>query len=307
MSTPNPLVPHEGERWFTADAPWWRAVCARFDHVAGRLAAGQPSRTFAAAARLGRIAQRVHACGPRPEEVGAIFPAMTPRDRCRTARQIAAQRVRNRAAIALVHQGGLAHLEASVDEGAGTLQALAQLPQPTVLVTWHVGAMYGIGAALRRAGLSALILRGLPLDTSRDRTRALWQAIHHLRDGKIVVAMLDGPGGVSTAPVPCLGRRIVFRRGPFLLAKTTGAQLVPIVTSWERKQRIGVTLGDPLAAHVGDSRAEDSVEHAQAAEAGRWLERYLAGAPDQMWLYTLRNFLSAPHLDRTPPRESERG
>lgn len=296
MSAVNPLAATNQDLWFDAGSVW-RQRCRRwYDRVTVPLLMHNPAMGIRGLGVVGRVAHRLGLQGPDPRTVAELFVAL-PRDRIREiAWQSAVLRLRNRASLALVHRWGIEPLARLVtDQSALLPPALAEL-DGVVLVVYHVGAHFGVAAALRRWGLSAFVLPGMPLDDWQLRARALKQAIEVVRAGHPVMAAIDGPGGVSTEPVDCLGRRIVLRRGPIMLACVTGAPLLPIVARWSTDGTIAICVGEPLTPLRGGDRAAS--ERALAQAASGWFDRHLRMYPEDIWPYTLRNLLGAPEAAR---------
>jgi len=294
MPSTNPLLRVDDDRWFEADPRWWRAVCGSFDRVVRGVAAIDGPRTIRVSGLLGQLARRAGLQGPSAAEVRRLFPFLTPPRASAAAREIAALRVRNRVVLALVLGGHIDRLAAGIRSVSGIefLHDAVRSRRPALFVEWHIGAVFGITATLHREGLDALVLRNLPVQTAAERTRALGEALDSLRRGRPVVTLLDAPGGSSTGEVVCLDRRIVFRRGPFMLARVTGAPMYPVTSRWERDGRRTVLFHPPLEAPAGVSAA--AFEEALAARAAAWLDGYLRDAPEQIWPFTLYNFLAAP-------------
>lgn len=304
MAGVNPLLADAPERWFEPRPRWWEALCHAYDRVMLGVAWSDPARGLRIAGQLGRLAHRFRFHGPSPREVGELFETWPTASLSAVARAIASLHFKNRAIIALVHGAGPLHVASLIDSPeAAALRQLVARKKPALLVTWHVGAMYGISVALKRMGVPALNLRNLPFQTPEDRTRSLWRALDELRRGGIMVAVLDGPGGTSTGEVSCLGRRIVFRRGPFMLAGATGAPLIPIVPTWDSDAHIRVRLYPPLTPHAVGQGSGRASENRLASDAARWLERYLQAAPQETWLSTLRSFLNAPRAGEREDRK----
>lgn len=294
----NPLIPSDHDRWFdTRPSSWWKTASDGYDRLALRLTARHPQAGIRALTLLGHLANRCALHGPSPGELAALYGPLPPRLLARIGRDIAALRFKNRAAIAMVHRAGVEHL-ARLVRSPGTVR-LGQIhagKRPALLLAWHVGAMFGVRAALQRANVPALTLRNLPLESTNARAGALKRAVDHLRAGGLVVAVPDGPGGTNTDEVECLGRRIVLRRGPFMLARMTGAPIIPIVAAWEPDGSISVRVDPPLDRPSSPSDAAVSFDHELAGGAARWLEAYLRAEPQEIWLWTLRNFLEAPRV-----------
>jgi hypothetical protein len=290
----NPLIESADDRWLEPRPVWWEHLRQSYDHSAAALTRLHLSGTVRAVDALGRLARRVGVHGPSPREVAALFEWLPPDRLAGIARDIAALRFKNRLAIALVNRGGTARLSELV-RPRGERPSAAQLDRDgsRIIATWHVGAIFGIRAAMHRIGRRALTLRDLPLEDSSRRTRALKEAVDHLRAGGLVIAMLDGPGGTSTGRVECLGRSVAFRRGPFALARITRAPLVPVVCTWTRRMDLELRVSPPLQPPVMSDPAPIAFEDELASSAARWLDVYLRAEPQEIWLSTLRNFLGA--------------
>jgi lauroyl/myristoyl acyltransferase len=224
----------------------------------------------------------------------ALFPALERARATQVVNQIASRHFRNRAAIALVGHEGLAALAALVDRHSESEPPVVARPERgLILVAFHIGAHFGVGAALHRWGTPVLTLRDLPLGDADSRARTLKLAIDTVKARGVVMAAIDGPGGVSSTSVPCLGRRIVIRRGPLVIARLTGAPLVPVVAQWTEHGRIRILTGGPFSLPATDDPA---FERAAALAIARWLERHLTMFPGDLWPYTLRNLLASPPL-----------
>ncbi|HJX29911.1 MAG TPA: hypothetical protein VJ885_18570, partial [Thermoanaerobaculia bacterium] len=139
-----------------------------------------------------------------------------------------------------------------------------------------------------------------------QRRAAVFQrALAHLGAGGFVVLALDvapGPG----LRVPCLGRTLELARGPFALARLTGAPLMPLVARWTAPWKQGgveIVTSEALtpSARLSPGERERGVastdpawEGALATAAASWLERYLLEAPAELGLGLLRALLTSP-------------
>ena len=223
-----------------------------------------------------------------------------------TAREISALRYTNRALLALVGRGGLQAMAPLIDPvGTERLESFRRPSQPTILVTWHVGPIFGLGAALAYHNIPVLAIREgafyeptaeMELAFTRGgpnaRARTVGQALRNLNRGGLVLMAAEGPDGARTAAVPCLGRSISLARGPFGLARLAGAVVVPCVPRWDYQGRIEVHVGEPLTP-PRRPETKTAFEASYAAAAARWLQSYLLASPQELWLYTLRWLLSA--------------
>lgn len=294
MIAVNPLQTDAYEYWHQASPQWKRACRTWYDRAALSLMTADPRIGLRRIGFLGTMARLARAQGPSGADLRALLPALSRRKAASVANRIAAVRFRNRAAIALAEREGLAPLAALVDDaGAGPPASLAQRDRGVLLLAFHLGAHFGVSAALRRWGIDALVLRDQPLLDADARARSLKLAIDTARSGGVVMAAVDGPGGTSSALVPCLGRQIVLRRGPLVLARLTDVAVIPIVAQWTDAGHIRIAVGQRL--DLPASRGP-SFELAAAAKTAAWLGDHLAAHPSDLWPYTLRNLLAAPAL-----------
>ncbi|MBL8139959.1 MAG: hypothetical protein JNM38_02520 [Acidobacteria bacterium] len=297
MSTANPFVASDDEHWFAPAPRWWSGVLGGFDRVAVAWIGRAPGARIVAIDRLGR---RMHAAGlvpPTPEATRALFPDIGPTEAARIARDAAALRFKNRAAIALLQRRGLDALAQLADPPAPAVARLDMIRGGAVLIAFHLGAQFGVGATLHALGRRTMTVRNMPVGDGHERARALRQAVDELRGGSLVIAAVDGPGGASTGPMTCLGRRIVLRRGPFVLARLARVPILPVVARWTPAGRITIELGDPLASAMNGTPAD--IEQQLANAAGRWFAHQLTTHPDDLWPYTLANLLDTPRAAAT--------
>jgi hypothetical protein len=177
--------------------------------------------------------------------------------------------------------------------------ALAELQPPLILVFAHVGPYQAVGPALEgmRGDVLALDRGGVgPTpgitviaagDDEWGRARVFQRAIATLRSGGSVLLAVDGYEA-STLEAPMLGGVIALARGPFALARMTGAPIVPIAARW-RGSSAEVVCGDPIPPNAD--------EQVTAAATGAWLESYLRRFPGEISSPTLE-ILRSPRLRR---------
>ena len=271
-----------------------------------------PPTGFRAAAALGRIASRMGVHGPAPSDIARLLPEASLRLCTSAARQIAANHFRNHALIALVGRHGLESLARwTVWQGGGDeVMERGRSGRPALLVTWHVGAALGIGAALHRLGARVLFIREGPfypststvqvvsnVGSAEQRALVLMRAFDWLRDGGQVVAALDGAAEPRSAVVPCLGRGIALSRGLLALARLAQAPLIPTVARWQPNGTISARAYPALAWPECEPTAVADFERRLAEEAARWLEQFLRQEPGELWPSSLRWLLDSPHLE----------
>lgn len=260
-----------------------------FDALERRLAAGSPRLALSAAAALGNLRNRLSRRWPSPEQVQALFPHLEKDAAARVAWRIGGLEARNRLLVGHIRRAGLEPVRPLV-----RTPAFDALQPPLILGTFHVGAVHALGAALEHLPGPVLALRHGPMYRPRppveiettegdDQRRAatFQRMLAHLEHGGFVVTALDVAPGASLR-VPCLGRTLTLARGPFALARITGATIVPLVARW-RGGEVEIETGRPLKATETEARLAES--------AARWLERYLLGSPAEIGLALVRNLL----------------
>jgi hypothetical protein len=265
------------------------------------LVARHPRMALPAASGLGALRNRLSRRWPSPEQVQALFPHLAPRAAARAAWKIGALEARNRLLVDAVRREGLEPVRRLMRPPS---EAFAALRPPLILGTFHIGAMQALGAAIERLPGPVLVLRLGALYSPRppveilstegdDQRRAFsfQRALYHLKEGGFVVLALDGSPGPGLR-VPCLGRTLELARGPFALARLTGAPLVPLTARW-RKSEVEAEVGAALGGMEGGME-----EGALAASAARWLEGYLMAAPEETGLGLVRALLTPPPAAR---------
>jgi len=272
------------------------------------LAPVRPRLALSGTRVLGQLRNRLSGQWPSPEQIRTLFPHLDPREAARVAWRIGGLEARNRVLVGCIRNAGMAAVRPLVRTSAA---ALSVLRPPLLLGTFHVGAVQALAPALERfpgpvlglrQGVLSAAAQPLTLVTTegdeQSRAAVFLHALNHLQSGGFVALALDVVLGAGLR-VPCLGRTIELARGPFALARLTGARLVPLAARW-RRGGVEILIGEPLEPEpIRDPAADPTVdpadwENALAVAAGRWLERYLQSAPAELGLGLLRILLSSP-------------
>jgi hypothetical protein len=159
--------------------------------------------------------------------------------------------------------------------------------RPAVYVSLHVGAMPALVAFLRDLPheVAALHRQAWRLPSNlvdihvarneRARVAGFHRALTTLRGGGSVCIPIEG----DTVQAAVLGRSLLMSRGPFALARLSGAPIVPLLARWS---------GGRVRIHAGHAIAAGGDEQAMALHVGRELESYLRAHPGEIddWLLT---------------------
>jgi hypothetical protein len=252
-----------------------------------RLAARFPQAAIASAGALAWATQPLSR-GVAPERIAAILPNLSPAELETARRATWASHLRGQALAAAFAAGGSRPVHPRVVAGYPP----AGVRAPMVLASFHIGALYALGATLERLPGETLVLHATRFLTVRpgvtlldvggdewSRAAAFHRALSTLRGGGFVFVTVDSRPE-ATVSATLLGRPISLTRGAFALAHMAGAPLVPLVTRW-RGTGIELHWGDPI---------EPTDEEGIAAAAATWLEGYLLAYPGEVSAELLKLF-----------------
>lgn len=235
---------------------------------------------FATCDSLGWLLHELFGLGPGLYELEKLLDLPRPVSQ-RAAWASAALTAKNHNLRRLLRHFGSAILEGCVrwHTPPHELRERQHRQQATLLVGWHLGAPFALAQALSQEGLQALFCVGPPpghrvppgieFVTSdgglMQRSKALHQALHALKKGETVYVVADHPE-ISKQTVAMWGRPISLAPSLGMLARLGQAQVIPVISSWQRGGWMEVRHFDPLAAA---SEAE------VFQEIGRFFEDYI--------------------------------
>lgn len=255
------------------------------------LARRDPRLALAAAGGLGQVRNRLSRRWPSPEQIQTLFPRVDRRAAARIAWRIGGLEARNRLLVDCLRRAGSDPVRPLVRCPA----SFTALRPPAILGTFHIGALQALGPVAEHLPAPVLTLRMGRLyapkppmievatteGTEQNRAALFRRLLLHLEGGGFILVALDVAPGASIQ-ASCLGRPLSLARGPFALARLTGAPLLPLAASW-RRGGVEVVLGERLVSESGES--------ALASSAARWLEDYLQASPAELGLGLLRALL----------------
>jgi len=252
-----------------------------------RLAARFPRAAIASAGALAWATQPLNR-GVAPERIAAILPTLSPAELEAARRATWASHLRGQALAAAVAADGRRQVCPRLVAGYPP----ASVRAPMVIASFHIGALYALGATLERLPGETLALHATRFLTARpgvtlldvgddewSRVAAFHRAFRTLRAGGFVFLTVDSRPEPAV-PATLLGHPISLARGAFALARMADAPLVPLVTRW-RGTGIEVHWGDPI---------EPADEEGMVARAAAWLEAYLLDFPGEVSSELLKLF-----------------
>ncbi|MCA9778174.1 MAG: hypothetical protein KC800_15715 [Candidatus Eremiobacteraeota bacterium] len=177
------------------------------------------------------------------------------------------------------------------------LVQLQRESKPVILLGWHSGVPYGLAAGLAQQGLQALfcvgpkppfvVPEGLTFVATSGgdlaRAEALHKTLLSLRAGGTIYMVADAPTS-SENRVTMWGRAVSLAPGIGMLAKVTGATVIPVVSRWRENGGVELVCGESLP----ECRSEAELYQ----QIGLWFEQRFRSHPEELeqkymmrWLY----------------------
>jgi lauroyl/myristoyl acyltransferase len=264
---------------------------------------------------------------PMGDVIEEVLGPLPPAERALITGKIALNEYRNICLDRVRELGGFAAIAELVQcPEAHKLQALHTNRQPAILAFAHLGPRFAGGPALHRIGVpAAIFIRALGPDASQD-SRAfasrlpgmeylevgasvedgafhMKRALQRLRGGGIVAMAFDlDVSGKARLAGQYLRRRISVARGPALLARLSGAPIIPIVPAF-LPSGLGIELriGDLIPRPLAGPTDVAALEQALIQGVLHWFEAYVRAAPEQMRIRQLGLLAQAPRIDMVGP------
>ncbi len=238
---------------------------------------------------------------PVADEVRSVFPDLDPASVEQVRREISALEFRNASLQRLLLRKGLDILPPLLRVRAEPLLDLLESNTPAIVVSWHMGPWLASSMAFEQLGVPVLFV----VDRARERrtgpleyfkldgelpARFLKRALHRLTEGGVVGMAVDAPLG-TLSPVSFLGCEIELPRGSAVLARMSGARLVPVAHRWiGRTGAIEVVFHEPIPEPMAPRTDPDAYEEALLTATHRWFEDYLRTNPGNIRLNQLHEF-----------------
>jgi KDO2-lipid IV(A) lauroyltransferase len=172
-------------------------------------------------------------------------------------------------------------------DGVETVRRAVARGRGAILLTAHLGNWELGGLFLREQALRVAVVYvpDVFVDAERFRSRlrrmvgveeialrpgqplASLPALRALRDGRLIAMQGDRDFNDTGVRIDFFGEPAPFPRGPFLLARLTGAPLLPSFVVYAADRRFEIEVGEPIEVAVSGDRDAD-VEAAMR----RWVE-----------------------------------
>jgi len=131
---------------------------------------------------------------------------------------------------------------------------------------------------------------------------ALKTAVERLRQGGVVVMAVDGRKGLNEMTAPLLGYRIHIAKGIGVLARLTGASIIPALATWGSGDwSIDYRIFDPLPLPPLASMKPDDWDREIVGRAVRFFEEILRTYPGQWRLDRLAGLAKYPRAETASP------
>lgn len=215
-------------------------------------------------------------------EVASLFPELSPAAVTRLEHEIRRHVERTRVAYAYTRCRHDSALRAIT-----RLSGADRLPSGSaILLTFHLGPWSSVNAVLRWEGYEGLVISSSRLREGsamvrreaslEQRAEVAKRAVAHLRAGGRVLIAADGKVGDTGYPVAVLGRRPFIRPGPLVLARLSGAPVLPVTALWQSRH-LHVEVHKPLALPAIEDREEFQAQ--AAAAIGAWIDGHVRAHP----------------------------
>ncbi len=192
--------------------------------------------------------------------------------------------------------------------------------QPAIFVFSHFGPRYAIAPAFQSVGIPVGLFQGLippPLqrkdveqfvaqlpgmevfwinDPKTIRAIHLKRAVERVQRGEMVAMAIDGGHGDVLADAEFFGHRIQVARGPAVLARLTGAPLIPITVTWDEGWSIEFRVHAPIVRPDVAPTGSGEFDLALTDRAVRFFDEFLRKAPEQMRLDRIARLVSKPKV-----------
>lgn len=280
-STPRRSAPYAG---------WVRRV--------NRIAAVYPSLGLRLAALSGRAlgARLGDAWTPNAAEVEARLGLAEPRAVARLQARIASCELRNRVLMYLLKRRGPADLRRLLRvRGAEVLEPLREAKVPVVVAFWHFGVVRSTDTGLSKLGLPILVATSEPprgpepgfrfytVDGPEAGTRFLLSALKELKTGGIPALAADGLVDDNSPRFPFLRGEVAVPTGLAILARRSGARIVPATSRWlglraAAEFRLHPPVEEPAVERGDRARWETAL----LANTVKWFEGHLLENPGDL-------------------------
>jgi lauroyl/myristoyl acyltransferase len=256
------------------------------------------------------------------EQVGLLYKSEPGKQTAELARRIFVNEFKNGCLELFLIAFGLGTLSKMVQcRDASVLSNLYSQKSPAILAFWHIGPQFMIGPAMMTLNIPVLIvmkdtpaeiplaklqesagpnLEYLVLSNSPTSSAfALKRCVEHLQKGGIVAMAADGRQGNKQLQVPFLNRLIPVGPGVAVLARLTGASVIPIVWNWiPDSWQIDFQIHRPLSLPKVLNKDANAFDLAVMTEIARWFERHTLSHTDQIRIDRMPLLLQMPIITK---------
>lgn len=203
--------------------------------------------------------------------------------------------------------------------GEERMREIAGEGRGVVLITAHLGNWELGGCFMRELGLPLSVVYVRDQSPTAEAFRGLFRGLIEMEEiaiepgtqfsslpvlralsaGKVVAVQGDRDTGERGVPVPFFGAPAPFPLGPMLLARITGAVLVPVFVVYDEKYRFEIEFGEPI--DPGLERDRDAAVRGALEAWVAALESAVSRWPDQ-W-YSFFDYWTQPMARRPEPAE----
>ncbi len=197
-------------------------------------------------------------------------------------------------------------------------ELLRETKGPAIIAIWHHGATYMVPVGLQALGISALMVGArapgdwfwrivsretqlVKCSDEHDSPLSLKAALDRLRKGGVVIVAADGRSGKLGVKVPFLGRMLHVAKGIGVLARLSGAPIIPALAAWGPGDwSVDFHLYDPLSIPARGSMPVEEWESEVMTATAKRFEAIVRAHPGQLRIDRIARLCKFPRIRRSP-------
>lgn len=188
-------------------------------------------------------------------------------------------------------------------EGIDIFKTEHEKGKGVIILSAHLGNWELGGLAFTHSGIPFNVITAKDEDESIAQVRSQVRALHNiktitieedpfffidiinaLRRNEIVAMLVDRYEKKNGVLIEFLGGKAYFPQGPVLLARSTGASVMPSFTVLEKDRKYRSVLGVPIQMEWSDDKEKDI--HVNVAKIARVFEQYIRSYPNQWFNFS---------------------
>ena len=134
-------------------------------------------------------------------------------------------------------------------------------------------------------------------DQTVNRALHLKRAVERLQKGGLVATAIDGGHGDVLTEAEFFGHKIQVARGPAVLARMTGAPLIPVTVTWSEGWGMEFRVHEPIARPQTIPANSGEFDLAMTNSAMRFFDQFIRSSPEQLRLDRVARLITMPRAE----------